>query len=162
MHFTFWSVHIALLCFIDNSSVWMGIILWYSIFSYVGNFKSLKHWILYTNVNISSQNKKHFRSLLFHLFTYSKSSQTLMPNDKETTEAFLSILHQKRKHTIAIFRKILSWKIIIEFRNLAKQDSLRYSFFTVLYYRGTFGVLIYITWKSVFHDRMPVIYRHLF
>ena len=47
-------------------------------------------------------------------------------------------------------------------KNLAKQNSLRYSFFTLLYYRGTFGVLIYITWKSVFDDSMAVIYLSTF
>ena len=158
MHLTFWSVHVALLCFI-NTSVSMDIIFWYSVFFYLASFKSLKYWILYTNVNISSQNEKHIRGLLVHLFIYTKSCQVLTPNDKPFWGLF-EYFNQKRKHTIAIFRKILSWKIIIEFKNLAKQDSLRYSFFTVLYYRGTFGVLIYITWKSVFHDRIPV--RHSF
>ena len=65
----------------------------------------------------------------------------------QASESFNFMLRHIWNSCITIFRKILSWKIIIEFKNWAKQDSLRYSFFTVLYYRGTFGILIYITWK---------------
>ena len=84
MHLPFLSVHIALLCFIDTSSASMDIIFWYSVFFYVASFKSLKYWILHTNVNISSQTKKHFKGFFVHLFVYSKSCQVLTPNYKET------------------------------------------------------------------------------
>ena len=51
---------------------------------------------------------------------------------KKPFEAFLNIWHQKQKHTVAIFRKVLSWKIIIEFKNIAKQDSLREFFYCTI------------------------------
>ena len=134
---------------IPFSSVWQAL-----------KFKLLN---LDTNVNISSQNKKKLSLLNFSM--YSKPCQVSTPKDKKKlSEAFLSILYQKRKHTIAIFRNILSRKIIIDkISKFSQAGQLRgYSFFTVLYYRDTFCVLIYITWKSIFHDRMPEIYRHLF
>ena len=78
---------------------------------------------------------------------------------KKPFEAFLNIWHQKRKHTIAIFRKVLSWKIIIQKYSQAGQFERVF----LLYYTIE-ALLAYWSTEhgSVFHDRMPAIYRHLF
>ena len=86
----------------------------------------VKYWVLHTNVNTSSQNKKHFRGLLVHLLMYSQSCQVLMPNDKETIWGLFKYFIRQTKTYYSYF-----WKDSVMknnyWKNLAKQDSLRYT-----------------------------------